>query len=247
MVPCKLRFEMKLFNKIIFLAIMLAAGVAFADEDRFRDYDADYYLDEGKLLFKIRPFYSNTRAKQKSINLESNVAGTRRPGSLVENGYGFDTATTYFFSDYIAAELAVGVGYYKTKRSALNDILVNFGGPNRGVGKKTDIWMFPASGTLQYHIAPFGAIRPYVGLGVHGTYLYSRAKEFSVDNGTGLVFQAGCDFVARDDTFITLDVRGYTLESKINYRKEFTGRDREISSKVKWNPMTVALGFGFIF
>ena len=238
---------MKLLNKITFFAMIVFCSTALANSDRYKDYDADYYLDEGKLLFKIRPFYSNTRAKQSDFGVVSNDSSARKPGALIEHGYGFDTATTYFFSDYIAAELSVGVTYYKTKRSALNDVLANFGRSREGAGKKVDIWMFPASGTLQYHIAPFGAIRPFIGAGVHGTYLYTRAKEFGVNNGTGFVFQAGVDFVARDDTFITLDVRAYTLETKINYRREFTGRDRELSTKVKWNPTVISLGFGFIF
>lgn len=241
---------MKLINKILFLGIILIGSIAVADNnsDKFRDYDADYYLNEGKLLFKIRPSYTNTNAKQKKISgLPDSIPSLKATDSLVKNGYGFDTAATYFLSDHIAAELSVGVSYYKTKKSALNDILVSLNNTQIKASKKNDIWMFPALGSLQYHIAPFGAIRPYIGAGIHGTYLYTRSKSFSLNNGSGWLLQGGCDFVARDDTFITLDVRWYSLETKINYKKEFTGLDNNISSKVKWNPISFSIGFGFIF
>lgn len=238
---------MKLLSKILFFGIFLTSAVAFADSERFRDYDSDYYLDEGKLLFKLRPLFSHVQSKQKGLDSVSSNPNAKKPGDLIENGYGFDTSTTYFFSDHIAAELSAGVTYYKTKKSALTEIASLFGNNSAQVGKKNDVWMIPVSGTLQYHVAPFGAIRPYLGAGAYGMYAYTRSKSFSIENGFGAVFQAGADFVARDDTLITLDVRSYLFESKINYKKEFTGRDSEFSSKVKWNPVVVSLGFGFVF
>lgn len=239
---------MRILNKFLFCIIIAASTSAFADNDRFRDYDADYYLDEGKLLFKLRPLYSIVEAKQKDLDrLSSSNPSAKKPSDLVENGYGFDTTSTYFLADHIAAELSAGVTYYKTKRNSLRETANLFGNNNATVGKKSDLWMVPVSATLQYHIAPFGALRPYLGVGAHGTYVYSRAKEFSVNSGFGAVFQGGVDFVARDDTLITLDVRGYTFESKINYKKEFTGTGQDFSSKVKWNPVVISLGFGFIF
>lgn len=242
---------MKLLGKILFLAILMTNTSVFADNDsnkeRFKDYDSSYYLDEGKLLFKFRPLFSYVNAKQSGIDkLTANNPSAKKPGDIINNGFGFDTSTTYFFADHLATELSIGVTYYKAKKQAFSDMAVLFGNSNVKVGKKIDIFMVPVSGTIQYHIAPFGAVRPYIGAGIHGTYAYSRAKEYSIESGVGGVIQAGVDFVSRDDTLITLDVRGYSLESKLNYKKEFTG-GKEYSTKVKWNPVVVALGFGFIF
>lgn len=236
---------MKLLARILFFVILIFNISALADRSSFRDYDADYYLDEGKLLFKLRPLFSNVSGDQKGF--EKFNSTTKKPGDLIKNGYGFDTATTYFLTDYIAAELSAGVIYFKTKKATVRDTANFFGNTNAAIGKGLNIWMVPVSGTLQYHIAPYGAIRPYLGVGVHGTYVYSRSKEFSVGNGAGAVLQGGIDFVARDDTLITLDVRRYSLESKINYKSNITGLDKDFSTKARWNPIVVSLGFGFVF
>lgn len=236
---------MKRLARILFFVILVINMSVFADRSSFRDYDADYYLDEGKLLFKLRPIYANVSGNQKGF--ENFNSTSRKPGDLIKNGYGFDTATTYFLTDYIAAELSAGLIYFKSKKATVKDTASFFGNPNVQTSKGSNIWMVPVSGTLQYHVAPFGAIRPYLGLGLHGTYVYSRSKEFSVGNGAGAVLQAGIDFVSRDDTLITLDVRQYSLESKINYKSSFTGLNRDFSTKAKWNPIVISLGFGFVF
>lgn len=239
---------MKFLKTIICISILAVSSsvLAHEDYDRFRDYDADYYDDEGKLLFKIRPFFANIEGKQSSFPARNPGADTKIK-DLVENGYGFDTATTYFFTDNFAVELALGVTFIRVKTSALNSIEANFGNGTGSAGKENHIWMFPLSAAVQYHVAPFGAVRPYVGLGVHGTHAYTRSKAFSVENGTGVVVQAGIDFVARDDTFFTLDIRHMAFESKIKYKEALLGTGRSATSKVKWNPTFFSLGFGFIF
>lgn len=47
--------------------------------------------------------------------------------------------------------------------------------------------------TAQYRVAPFGAIRPYVGGGLNGTYMYARSKAIKVNSGFGPVLQVGVD------------------------------------------------------
>lgn len=225
--------------------IITSSFSSFADT--LRDYDADYYANEGALLFKLRPFYSSIDGKLS--NLPDPAGGADKPKSLVERGYGFDSATTYFLAENIAAELSLGVGYYQVKKSSVNKVKELYGQGNVATDKKKsqDIWMFPFAATLQYHIAPYGAIRPYIGAGGHATYAYTKSKDFRVNNGYGGVFQAGVDIVAKDDTFVTLDVRHLTMKSKVSFKKESLNTSEDVSSKVKWNPTVISLGFGFIF
>ncbi len=235
-------------NKI---ARFLLGGVVIASSfsclaDNFRDYDADYYANEGSLFFKLRPFYSNIDGEMS--DLPTPKQGADKPKSLIEKGYGFDTATTYFVAENIAAELSLGVSYHKVKKSSINKIQEIYGTSNISTGKKSNnVWLFPLAGVLQYHVAPYGAIRPYVGVGAHSTYTYTKSKVFKVNNAYGAVLQAGVDFVAKDDTFVTLDIRHLTMKSKIRINKDFLGVSEDISSKVKWNPTIFSLGFGFIF
>ena len=213
--------------------------------DNLRNYDADYYANEGSLLFKFRPFYSSLDGDMSNLPTPKNGSG--KPKALVERGYGFDSATTYFLGENVATELSLGVGYHKVKKSSINKVQELYG-TGASTGKKSnDIWMFPLAGTLQYHIAPYGAIRPYLGAGGHATYAYTKSKGFKINNGYGAVFQAGVDIVAKDDTFVTLDIRHFTMKSKIRFNKEFLGTREDLSSKVKWNPTIISLGFGFIF
>lgn len=234
---------MKFIKNIFIASTLLVASSAFANND----YDANYYEDEGALLFKIRGFYISAPAKIK----QAPVNGTEKPGDLVQNGYGFDTATTYFFTDNIATELSLGLSFLRTKSSALNKASVAYGDGTGTSGKKNDIFFIPLAATLQYHVAPFGAVRPYVGGGYHGSYLYTRSKAIKVRPGHGAVLQAGIDFMAKDDTLITFDIRQYFLKSKVTFKKGFlfpnNSAASDVSSKVDFNPLVVSLGVGFKF
>ena len=235
---------MKFIKNIFIASALLVASSAFANNN---NYDANYYEDEGALLFKIRGFYINAPAKIKQVPIN----GTEKPGDLVQNGYGFDTATTYFFTDNIATELSLGLSFLRTKSSALNKAAVAYGGGTGSSGKKNDIFFIPLVATLQYHVAPFGAIRPYVGGGYHGSYLYTRSKAIKVKPGHGAVLQAGIDFMAKDDTLITFDIRQYFLKSKVTFKKGFLFPNKpttsNVSSKIDFNPLVVSLGVGFKF
>lgn len=235
---------MTFIKNILFTSIFLIASTVFAN-----DYDAGYYEDEGSLLFKIRGFYINSPSKLKS--LPSSVANKEKPGSIVENGYGFDTATTFFFTDNIATELSLGLSMLRVKNSALEKVGSSFGNGAKSPGKKNEIYFVPLAATLQYHVAPFGAIRPYVGAGYHGAYMYTRSKAIKVANGHGPVAQIGIDFISKDDTLFTFDVRQYFLKSKLTFKKGFLFPNNDaasnIGSKVDWNPLVISAGFGFKF
>ncbi len=213
------------------------------------DYDANYYEDEGALLFKIRAFYTRLSGKMK--DLPNGNANTEKPGTLSQHGYGFDTATTYFFTDNIAAELSLGISTLRVKQNALLKASLFLGDGAGTTGKNNDIFWVPLTATVQYHVAPFGAIRPYVGGGYSASYMHTNSKAIKVANGHGPVVQAGVDFVSKDDTLFTFDVRQYFLKSKVTFKKGFlvpgvTGA-KDINSKVDWNPLVISAGFGFKF
>ncbi|WPY00876.1 OmpW family protein [Candidatus Trichorickettsia mobilis] len=234
------------FSICLMLAIMISAAIATAkntEKDIDDDYSADYYSDEGKLLFKVRGYGIASNAKQKGLP-KSSVAAPASTNPFVENGYGGDTATTIFFNDNMAAELSLGFGVLNTKYSTLNNVAHNYGGQNTA-GKKKKIYMVPLTGTAQYHIAPYGAIRPYVGAGYHGAYLFTKAKEFKIKNGHGAVLQIGVDFVAKDDTFINVDIRKYFLKAKVTYKGALVKNATNISSTAKIDPLVVSAGIGF--
>ncbi|MDG1436864.1 MAG: OmpW family outer membrane protein [Rickettsiaceae bacterium] len=237
---------MKNFTKnIAITSILLLASSAIAAD---RDYNANYYEEQDSLLFKIRGFYVSAPTE-----LEKNptTSGATKVGNMVEVGYGFDTAVTYFLTDHFATELSLGLASLKVKSTAMQKAASAYGDGSGVATKNNNIYLVPAAAILQYHVAPFGGVRPYVGIGYHGTYAYTRSKAFKVKPGHGAVAQIGVDFVEKDDTLITFDVRQYFLESKVTLKRNFLypsdTTQSAVSSKVKLNPLVISMGIGFKF
>jgi outer membrane protein len=208
-------------------------------------YNSDYYEDEGDLLFKIRGFYLNTEAKLSK--LPASISTSTKPKSFAQSGYGVDGAVTYFFTKNIATELSLGLGVIRVKKAALASAAESFGTGTGDAGTRNDIIHIPASATVQYHVAPFGAIRPYVGGGYHGSFMHTRSKAIHTATGHGAVLQVGIDFISKDDTIFTFDVRQFFLKSKVKFKKGFLGTVGDIDSTVTWNPLVVSAGIGYKF
>jgi outer membrane protein len=243
-------------NLMCILVIILTSSTSLAiakEEDSepysqsdsaYRDNDYDsLYLNEGKLLFKARIQGIKSTGKQSSFSEVPIVAGQSPIGNFDKNGYGAETSTTIFFSSNFATELMLGFDVLRTKYSSLASVAANYAGkPPSGKGKQ--IYMIPLTMTIQYHIAPFGGIRPYIGAGYHGAYLFTNNKNFKIQSGYGPVIQAGADFFTKDDTFINLDIRQHFLKSKVNYKTPIIP-NRSLSSKAKINPLFISVGIGF--
>jgi len=241
---------MKILKNLILASVVSFSTVALAskpNDAKSNDYYANYYEDEGSLLFKIRGFYLATNAKINNFSPSPTTPGASKPSGLGNAGYGFDTAMTIFVTNNIAAEISLGFGFIKTKSSDLSMVAVSYGNPNAATGKRNQIFMFPVTFTAQYHIAPFGAIRPYVGAGLNGTYMYTRSHAIKASGGFGPVLQTGIDFVAKDDTLFTFDIKQYFLKSKVSFKKDFLGTNSDVKSKVTLNPLVISAGIGFKF
>lgn len=227
--------------KTALLAIIFSFNLAaFADNN---DYESDYFEDEGRLLFKVRGSAISTKGKQTGLPAPIN-ANAVSVGPFVRNGYGFDTAAAIFFNDNMAVEMSLGINVLKTKYSSLINIANNYNGTPPSKGKKKSVFMVPLSLTGQYHVAPFGAIRPYVGAGYHVAYFFTKAKQFKLKNGHGFVAQIGVDLVAKDDTIITFDIRQFFSSTRITYRSGLVG-NTSVTSKAKINPLLFSVGVGF--
>lgn len=207
--------------------------------------EGNYYEKDGNLVFKIRASGIKTNGKQKKAS-SSTVRKPGKVGSLAEVGYGFDASTSIFFSPNIALELSVGLNVLRTKGAHLAQVASNNRGDVNAGGKKKAIYTIPVTVLGQYHIAPFGAIRPYIGAGYHGAYTLTRSKAFDLKGGFGPVLQAGIDFYAKDDTLINFDVRQYFLKTKIDYKKALVN-NLPVSSTIKLNPLLISIGVGFKF
>ncbi len=235
---------MNFIKKVLFASIFLITNVAFAG-----DYDANYYEDEGDLLFKIRGFYIYSPSKLKKKPFP--IINKGKLSSIIENGYGFNTATTFFFTDNIATELSLGLSMLRIKNVALKKVNFSFENEAKTLEKKNKTYFVPLVATLQYHIALFEKVRPYIGAGYHGAYMYTGSNAIKIAAEHGAVVQVGIDLLSKDDNLFTFDIKRYFLKSKMIFKKDFLFPNNlfvsDISSKINWNPFVVSVGFGFKF
>ncbi|XVN42763.1 MAG: OmpW family outer membrane protein [Candidatus Rickettsia vulgarisii] len=231
----------------LFLFVGCVSINTFASEcSNVYDNETNYYENEGNLVFKARGSLVSVDGKPKS-QPSSTVANSVGVGNFVNRyNYGGDASISMFFSSNLAAELSVGINVLRPKSTFLTNVANNNGNTSTGLSRKRDLFFIPFTVLGQYHIAPFGAIRPYVGAGGHYTYMITRSKSFRIKNGLGPVLQAGVDFYAKDDTLINLDIRQYFLTSKVHYKRSLVNSDA-VSSKIKMNPLVVSIGIGFKF
>lgn len=208
-----------------------------------QSYEDNYYKAEGDLIFKVKATAALADSKPKGFAAPTH-ASPKDAGSLVKNGYGLEGSTTIFFTSNIAAEVGVTGAVFYTSSDAIAAAKHNYQGTG-GNFKRKQAFGVPVVGLLQYHMAPFGAIRPHVGVGYHGTYFFSQSNQYALKNTHGLAYGAGLEFVMRDDTMITLDIKRLHLQPKLTYKSKFLGRD--VKGKIKIDPILISLGFGFKF
>ncbi|WP_425363336.1 OmpW family outer membrane protein [Candidatus Tisiphia endosymbiont of Hybos culiciformis] len=233
----------------IFLLVSCTSISSFANDSVNndavgKDYDADYYENEGNLVFKMRAIGIKSSAKQTDLP-DATAKDPISIGSFAENGYGLEASTSIFFANNVAAELSLGFDLLRNKNINLKNVAYNYGTNPEDVGKRKPLYMIPITVTGQYHIASFGGIRPYIGAGYHGVYFINKSKGCTVRNGHGAVLQVGVDLYAKDDTLINLDVKQYFLDTTVDYKSPLVRKP--VSSKVKFNPLMIAIGVGFRF
>lgn len=221
--------------------VLLSMNVAAQNND----YDSGAYEAEGRIIVKLRG--AGVRAQGTHQNLP---AATNNPSvknnKLVKSGMAIENANTLFFTDNIAAELAVGMLSYNNSTSAINGIYKNYGNPAASPSvNKSRLIGFPLTFTMQYHIAPFGGIRPYIGAGYNYTYFTSKSRAYKISASHGLALQLGTDVVMTDDSVVNIDIKQYYGTSKITYKSSFLNKANNVSGKVKMNPITMSLGIGF--
>lgn len=203
------------------------------------------FNESEQIIFKIRANYTSSDSKLGGLPAPKSSTPLAN-GKLFSTAYGADGSATLFLTDNIAGEFSTGLTLYKAKNSAISSVAYNYN-TNQQASKKRNIYFIPSALTLQFHIAPYGAIRPYVGGGYHYTYIIQRAKEYKLKNAGGAVLQGGVDIVLQDDTYINLDAKYYMLKTKASFNKSFAvDKDsKQVTSKMKLNPFSIGIGLGF--
>lgn len=151
---------------------------------------------------------------------------------------------TYMITDHIGTELILATTKHDvTGAGALN-----------GLGKVADTWVLPPTLTLQYHFAPKGKVRPYVGAGVNYTIFYSEdasdsletaigTTKVEMDDSFGYALQAGVDIDLTDRVFLNLDVKYIDIDTTA--RLTTGGAVNRVDVSI--DPIVAGIGIGMRF
>ncbi|HVY06579.1 MAG TPA: OmpW family outer membrane protein [Burkholderiales bacterium] len=167
-----------------------------------------------------------TILRLKAIRIEPDV-DSDIPGMDVDGATGGEVGFTGFLSDHWALDLGVGMARHD----------VTFFGNNGGSVK-----ILPVNLLLQYHFAPNGGIRPYIGAGGNYTHFYD------VDIASGLadvdrdrfgpVAQAGLDIPLGKTLLLNLDVKKIWVDTDVS---------GIVNGNLKLDPWVYGAGLGFRF
>lgn len=138
---------------------------------------------------------------------------------------------SYFFTPNIAAELVLT---YPQK----HDVSSTAHG-----GKIGTLKHLPPVLSAQYHFTNFGAIKPYLGLGLNYTRFSNvdLPAGFTIDkNSVGLALQAGVDFALTKEWSLNLDVK------KVQLRTDLYASGSKLGT-IKVDPTLIGIGVGYKF
>ncbi|HWU73622.1 MAG TPA: OmpW family protein [Sphingomonas sp.] len=168
------------------------------------------------------------------------------PGSKVGVGDSVmpEVDFTYMATNNIGAELILAT----TKHS------VSGRGTISGLGDVANTWVLPPTLTLQYHFAPDGEIRPYLGAGINYSVFYSAkatpslntalgATKVKLDDSVGYALQAGVDVPVSEKVFVNFDVKYIDMKTTARLTSGATLR----TARVKIDPIVAGMGIGFRF
>jgi outer membrane protein len=147
-------------------------------------------------------------------------------------------------TDHIGAELIVATTKHKaTGRGSI-----------AAIDTVASTWVLPPTLTLQYHLAPTGKIRPYVGAGVNYTVFYAEnasdalegalgSTKVRMSDSAGYALQAGVDVDIGPRTFLNVDVKYIDIDTTARLTTA-AGTNRV---RVSIDPLVIGVGVGMRF
>ena len=179
------------------------------------------------------------------------VAGDELVGARIDVGSNTRPIInlTYMATDHIGLELLAAWPFEHDIQGA---------GILGGAGKLGETKHLPPTLSLQYHLMPGAALRPYVGIGLNYTTFFSRAtptldgalggpSSLSIKDSFGLALQLGADFNLTDTLFLNFDLRYIQIEADARIRTQTA--DGEVRSRIKADidPLVFSAAVGFRF
>jgi outer membrane protein len=178
-------------------------------------------------------------------SVQASIPYNTQNSTSIGSGLGFEISGNYFLTDNIAIEAAASLLSRKIKISGIGTSNLDPKPYAYTISSKSNL--IPLALILQYHIAPYGKISPYVGAGYHYT-VASSSGGAKISSSNGPVAQIGFDGWVNDNAFVNFEVKKYLMENKIGFNIPTAGGNLVIpTEKIKINPTIVSLGMGYRF
>jgi outer membrane protein len=167
-------------------------------------------------------------------------------GVSVNTAYAPEVDFTYMLSNNLGLELIAAT----TKHTASGKT-----GTTGSIGKLADTWVLPPTLTLQYHFAPEGRIRPYVGAGLNYTIFYKERASGSLEGAVGptdvslkdsfgYALQLGADVPLNSGLFLNFDVKYIDMDTRARLSTTAAGVQ---TVNIHIDPLVFGFGIGVRF
>ncbi len=166
---------------------------------------------QGDWLVRLRAISVDPNSSSGEVH--SNGVAIAGSGVTVDDDVTFEIDITYMLRDNWGLELIAG--------SSKHDVAAE--GSLGALGEILSTRTLPPTLTLQYHFAPDGKVRPYLGLGVNYTLFFNEeateafeaaaggSSDVDLDGSLGLSGQFGLDIGFSDKWFLNFDVKYVTM------------------------------------
>lgn len=128
-----------------------------------------------------------------------------------------------------------------------------------GAGKLGETKHLPPTLSLQYHMMPGAAFRPYVGVGLNYTTFFSTSgtptldaalggpSKMSISDSFGIAVQLGADFDLTETVFLNFDLRWIQIEADASIRTQTAAGEVRSRIKADIDPLVFSAAVGFRF
>jgi outer membrane protein len=190
--------------------------------------------------FMVRALVSGVIPDEK---VDVTTGGTTiRNGADITDAWIASTTLTYFFTPNISAELFCCVTQHNAKGK----------GAAAAFGEVGDMWLFPPTVTLQYHVTGMGVLKPYLGVGVTYINFFDEkaggaltGTRLEVDSAWGVALQAGLDVSLGSGWYANADVKKIFLETDATWTT--TAGATAATAKIDLDPWIFSFGVGYRF
>lgn len=132
------------------------------------------------------------------------------------NGYGASIDALYFFTDHFATQASLGF----LQGDKIDYSLIIGGQTFNEEGRMRH---FTGALSLEYYIAPYGEIKPYVGAGYTFSYVDNTIKGLDFDNSSGPLVHAGADWWFTEQLGLNIEIEKQWLSDIDGDYTEFLG------------------------